>query len=361
MVFALNLLYSLLCSYGFSRFYSVKEEGKFFIYLVWLIPVWIVWLILCGGQYYVGTDYESYYTIFETADLYIYYYKLEYLFAWIVEFIAMFHLPPQTGFYLFYFIGFVFLIGILSKLHHRTSFIFILLYITISTAFNNQLNGLRQYIALYIGTFAVMLLYGNRGVRNFLLCIFLACMIHSSSILFLPMLYFRYHPEVSYRFCLNLLVLSVIFSLVGSYDWILNNFAFLIPTQYTHYIGGDFDNPHGLSKILTKLFFVPFYYYSMDLIKEKRLYGYNLFLYKVGFIGYGIRLFFMDNIILNRIGVSFVLLSVFPLYYLLKDLYDRKENGKFLMISLFFIAFYFIKVIVFPVREYLYDSIYKFL
>lgn len=361
MVFALNLIYSLVCTYSFSRFYRVSEKSKLSIYFVFLAPVWIIWLIICGGQYYVGTDYESYYTIFETADLYIYYYKLEYLFAWIVECIVMFHFPPQTGFYLFYFIGFAFLIGILSKLHHSTSFIFILLYITISTVFNNQLNGLRQYIALYIGTFAVMLLYENKGIRNFLFCIFLACMIHSSSILFLLMLYFKYHPGVSYRFCLNLLVLSVLFSLVGSYDWILNNLTFLIPSQYVHYIGSDFDNPHGMSKILTKLVFVPFYYCSMDLIKEKRLYGYDLFLYKVGFIGYGIRLFFMDNIILNRIGVSFVLLSIFPLYYLLKDWYDRKENGKLLMISLFFVAFYFMKVIAFPAQEYLYDSIYKFL
>lgn len=362
MVFALNLLYSLICSFSFSRFYNVGNKNKYITYCCFLLPIWIIWLVICGSQDGVGTDYYSYYNIFSNPNetLFTYYYKQEYFFAWIVEFINYFKLPAQTGFFIFYLIGFLVIIKISTKLHHNTFFIFILLFIAYSTAFNNQLNGLRQYIALYWGTLSVILLYNKNGIIKFLVCIAIACMFHSSSLLYMPFIFFKYFKnKISYKFCIIFLLSSIVFSFVGSYNWIWNNLNFIIPIKYMHYIGGDFDTSHGLSKMVTKLIFLPFYYYSLYLIKDKKLIGFDLYLFQVGFISYCIRLFFMDNIILNRIGVSFILISIFPIYYLLRYLYINKSFKKFHIISLFFIAFYLLKVIVFPNQEYLYNSIFK--
>lgn len=362
MIFALNLFFSVICSFSFSRFYKVGKNKKFFIYCLFLFPIWFTWLIICGGQDGVGTDYESYYKIFSNPDttLFTYYYKQEYLFAWIVELINYIELPPQTGFFIFYLIGFLVILKIATKLHHNTFFIFILLFLAYSTAFNNQLNGLRQYIALYWGTLGIMLLYEKKGIVKFIICIIIACLFHSSSLLFLPFLFFIFYKKnITYKFYILFLTTSVLFSLLGSYDWIWKQFDFLIPANYMHYMGGDFDTGHGFTKMITKLIFIPFYIYSLNLIKYNKLTGYDLYLFKIGFISYCIRLFFMDNIILNRIGVSLILISIFPIYYLLRELYLRKSFGKFHLICLFFVAFYLAKVILFPTEEYLYNSIYK--
>lgn len=360
MIYAINLFYSLICSYSFSRFYKVSKKNKYLTYCIYLIPVWSIWLIICGGQDGVGTDYHSYYEIFSNPYLlFTYYYKQEYLFAWIVEAINYFNLPPQTGFFIFYFIGFLIILKILSKLHHKTIFIFILLYLTYSTAFNNQLNGLRQYISLYIGTLAIMQLYSKNGVRYFIISIIFASLIHKSALFFIPFILLKYkYTKFSYKILLYILIGSVLFSLFGSYDWIWSKLDFIIPKQYMVYVGGSFDNPHGLSKMITKLIFVPFYYYSLRLLKIGELKEYDLYLYIVGFIGYSIRLFFMDNIILNRIGVSFILISIIPVYYLLRSLYLRKKYSVFILSCLFIISFYLSKVLIFPSQEYLYNSIY---
>lgn len=359
MIYAINLFYSLICSYSFSRFYIIKKN-KYILYCLFLLPVWTIWLIICGGQEGVGTDYYSYYEIFSNSQkLFTYYYKQEYLFAWIVESINYFKLPPQSGFYIFYLIGFLVILKILTKLHHNTIFIFILLFITYSTAFNNQLNGVRQYIALYIGTLGLMVLYGKNGIRKFIIHILFASLIHKSALLFLTFIPLKYrYKNINYNFLLYSLIFSILFTLFGSYNWIWSHLDFIIPEHYMNYMGGAFDTSHSSLKLLTKLIFVPFYFYSLKLIKNKRLEKYDLYLYNIGFIGYTIRLFFMDNVILNRIGVSFILISIIPIYYLLRDMYLKKKFGIFILCSLFFITFYLLKVIVFPSQEYLYDSIY---
>lgn len=358
MTFALNLFFSLICSYCFSKFYCIKQEQIVPLYIAFLFPVWIMWLIICGGQYYVGTDYEAYYSIFKDLDLYIYYYKNEYLFAWIVELSAYLGFPPQAPFFFFYLIGIFFFVLILTKLHHKTSFFFLLLYITVSTVFNNQLNGLRQYIAIYICTYAVLNLYGKAGSVKFVLYLLLASLIHSSSIFVLPFLIFRFKPKISYRQSFILLLTSLIFSLLGSFNWIISSLDFIIPSHYQHYLGGTFDVSNSFIKIITKLIYIPFYLYSMILLKKNRLNGFDLFLYKVGIISYSLRILFIDNFILNRIGNLFILLSILPLYYLLRDLYLRKETHILWFIILFVISFYLLKVLVFPKQEYLYNSIY---
>lgn len=357
MVFALNLIFSIICSYGFSKLY-LRNKFKFISYILFLLPMWSIWLFICGGQYYVGTDYETYYNIFKNVETYIYTKNGEYLFVWITELSSFLNLPPQTPFFIFYFIGFLLFLLIISKLEHKTSFIFIILYLTVSTVFNNQLNGLRQYIAIYFYTLSIIYLYEKRGLIKFLLCIFIASMMHASSILLLPLAIFKFKSNFSEGLLKIILSSSILFSIFGNFDWLLSLFDFIIPKQYIHYLEGTFNTQTSISKILTKLMYVPFYWYSLKLLKEEKLKNFDLYLYNVGMIAFSIRLFFLNNFILNRLGESLILISIFPIYYLLRDLYLTKKNGVFSLIMLFFITFYLLKVVVFPKQEYLYNSIY---
>lgn len=358
MIFAINLLFSIICSFGFSKLYNVKEKNRFLSYLFFLFPVWSIWLIICGGQYYVGTDYASYYGIFKYNDFHFFLIKKEYLFVYIAKFFSYLNLPPQAPFYGFYFIGFMFLLYITSKLHHKTSFIFILLYIAVSTAFNNQLNGLRQYISVYICTTGILLLYENKGIIKFLICLLLGAMMHSSAFLMLPFIYFKFKPQVTARQAKIILILSLLFFLFGNLNKLIELFSFLIPAHFLSYIGGVFDTPTSFIQNLTKLIYLPFYWYSFRLLKNNNLKGFDMYLFSIGVISYAVRLMFINNVIFNRIGTSLILLSLFPLYYLLRHLYLTKSYIKFSLIILFFISFYLLKVVAFPKQEYLYNSIY---
>lgn len=70
MTFFLNLLYSIWCTERLDYVYSRSNAPKKFLsYFILLTPLWLVWLLICGGQYDVGTDYFSYYNIFKSADI----------------------------------------------------------------------------------------------------------------------------------------------------------------------------------------------------------------------------------------------------------------------------------------------------
>ena len=87
MTFFLNLLYSIWCTERLDYVYSRSNAPKKFLsYFILLTPLWLVWLLICGGQYDVGTDYFSYYNIFKSADISWYAdTKAEWMFTWIVE------------------------------------------------------------------------------------------------------------------------------------------------------------------------------------------------------------------------------------------------------------------------------------
>lgn len=359
MIFAINLIYTTIYSYIFSKYNnSTTQKYKFLNYLLFLFPIWTIWLIICGGQYKVGTDYEAYYNIFKTCDVTLYYKKFEYVFAYIVEISNYLELNPQIPFYIFYFIGCIFFIKILTKLHHNTSFIFIILYLSLSTVFNNQLNGLRQYTALYICTYALLTLQEKNGVVKFFTYTICATMIHSSSLLILPFILLKFSTQLSYRNGIILLIIAIILGAFGGYNIIVSYLLFLIPAHYQHYIGGTFDTTYGFTSLITKLIFIPFYFYSLLLLKSKKLNNSDMFLFKLGIIGYSIRIMFLSNFIFNRIGDTFLLISMLPLYFLLRDLYLEKKYTQFILICIFFISFYLSKVLLFPAQEYLYNSIY---
>ena len=176
MIFTLNLLYSLWCSSKLCYVYEHSNiQKKFLYYFLLFTPLWFIWLLICGGQYGVGTDYFSYYEIFKNVSSDYYYNKSEWLFAWIIEICHDIGLSPQGLFFVFYFINFVFFFKILFRLENKTVFLFVLLYITLSSAFNNQLNGLRQYSAIYIITYAIINFCEDRSYLKYIFWIILKC------------------------------------------------------------------------------------------------------------------------------------------------------------------------------------------
>lgn len=358
MVFFLNLLYSIWCTERLNYVYSNSNAPKnFFSYFILFSPLWLVWLFICGGQYGVGTDYFSYYEIFENVDVDFYYYKCEWLFACIVEFFRFIDIPPQGLFYIFYFINFFFICKILFVFEGKTSFLFILLYICLSTVFNNQLNGLRQYTAICILSYAVISFSLNKSYIRYSFWVLLAAGIHASSFLLLPFCLLFKVGHFNAKFCLGLIIGGALFSLTGSFDWLSNTIQSYLPKAYAAYIGGDFDRSNEFIKLITKLIFVPIYLLSVQVLANKDVKGVDKWLYNIGIWAYVIRLCFLENFIFNRVGQLFVLLSVLPIYIYMKYLYMKGKMFCYVLVFIF-LLFYSIKTLFIPKGEYLYQSIY---
>lgn len=359
MVYALNLLYSLWCSSRLSYLYEHSNIRKTFVcYFILFSPIWLVWLLICGGQFEVGTDYSSYYSIFEDVNSGYYYAKGEWLFAYIVETGHSIGLPPQGMFFVFYFCNFLFFFRSASLLEKRYVYLFILLYITLSTVFNNQLNGLRQYSAIYIITYGIVSFYINKSYWKYLFWIMLAGGIHASSYLALPFCFLLHLNISNIKIYYFLVISSSLFSLFGSYNWLTNIVGSYLPTHYLVYIDSGFNSSNDLIKIATKLFFVPLYLLSIHTVKDKKITDMDKYLFKIGLFAYSIRLFFLENIIFNRIGQLFVLVAIFPLYIYMKYLYLNGRKKMLLFIIMLLMLFYFAKTLLFPSGEYLYQSIY---
>ena len=178
MVFFLNYVYSLLLAYLISKNYSrVKVSAGAFLGV--LLPIFLIWLSICGGQYDVGTDYWSYYGFFNGEDFYKFRDSGEYLFAWIISLCNSLGLYGQSLFYVFYGINFYFFYLILKRIDLKYIFLFILLYITITGLFNNQLNALRQATAIYMGTYALILIVERKKWKAFFFIILSALIEHT--------------------------------------------------------------------------------------------------------------------------------------------------------------------------------------
>lgn len=367
MTYCIVLLYSFTFLYIFSGNYKnniarINEKALNFILS---IPAFL-WLIVLGTQYYVGTDYPTYYKYFDSGiDLGLYLVKKEYLFYWLSYFIYKSIFPAQTGFFLFSFIQVFFLCKFLLKMKTDRLDIFIIVYFCCATCFYNQMNALRQYTAMAIFLYSIFFIL-ERKLIKYCACIFFAAMFHISA-LFLIVLYpfyflFNLKSGKLYRLFLFLSLLLMykgIDSLVTffvaktSYSFYLNTFYFLE------------QNRKSFKNIITKLIFFPFYlrviYWFPVYIKDYT--NRDVFLIKLGIIFYGIKLIAMSSFFLSRFSMYFDLIAYVPLYYYLRELIRHNTIKKwqrmielllFLSISL---GLWFVKVIIAPSGEYAYQSV----
>lgn len=359
MVYFCNLLYSLWCSNWLSSIYlRINAPKSFATYFLFFIPLWFIWLLICGGQYNVGTDYFTYYDIFENIDTEYFYRKSEWCFAFIIDVFRGVGIPPQGGFFIFYFINFYFFCKTLYLLDNlKTSFLFVLLYISLSTIFNNQLNGLRQSIAIYIFTYATVAFYIYKSYFRYILLVLFAAGFHMSAYVLLPFCFCFKITNLKKITCYLLICIGALFSFIGSYEWILEISSSYLPAFYTPYIEGDLNTSNSIVNLITKWIFIPLYFLSISVL-SKDISEKDRFLFIVGIIAYSIRLFFLENFIFDRIGQSFLLVSVFPIYVYMRYLYNNKKRLFCYFICLIFLLFYCLKTVFFPKGEYLYQAIY---
>ena len=221
------MTYLLVFIYSFSFLYiyygnsivinKQREISKTAFTFLLIIPA-ISWLIVLGSQYYVGTDYPTYYKYFDSGiDLSLYLRKKEYAFYFIAQFVNKSFLPAQSGFFIISFIQVLFLCRFCIKLNFDRPDIFIIIYFCCATCFYNQMNAIRQYTAMAIFLYSTLFLY-ERNLKKYFVFILFASMFHFSAII-LFLLYpfsFLFNLKSSKWYKLYL-ILSIILMFKGEY------------------------------------------------------------------------------------------------------------------------------------------------
>lgn len=106
MVFFLNLIISVIyCEWVSRDSYILKRYIPFAIFF----PILILWTLICGSQYYVGSDYPAYISLFLGNGLDYYSVGGEIGFVYFIKFFNWIGLKGQDLYYIIYFLSFVFI------------------------------------------------------------------------------------------------------------------------------------------------------------------------------------------------------------------------------------------------------------
>lgn len=353
------MFYLLFLLLGCFAFYSIEKQHlckTYIVYLFSLLPFIGLWIFMVGGQYNVGTDYQSYMAYFVgNYDVSYFAEKGEYCFAEIVSLFQSIGIYGQFFFYIFSAIAVLLYIQIAREVTTTNYTLFFFLFITVTTLFHTQMNGLRQCIAVYFSTLAFLeFIWGSRFVP---LCLmFIAIGFHSSAIALVPLFFFT---KISFPSTLAkvLIISAAVISLKSFDDFIADAILF---TQYDYYAETEyFQQDISLLNKLTKLAYLPIYLLSMSVIKQKKIEGVEMRLFQFGLLAYLIKTIAIVSTVTNRFGYYFFILSMLPIFYYLRSLYKERKLILFWTICAYILLMYAVKVVLFPTREYLYDSILR--
>lgn len=354
MVFFGNLIYSIAISYFFGKKYKDCQLSDGALFLLFF-HFCAIWLIISGGQYYVGTDYPTYIGLFDGWGLELYQEKGEFLFYYIIKICNSIGIHGQGLYYIFYTINFTLLFLILKRFQASNLFIFILLYIGYTNIFNNQLNMLRQAVAIHCGTYACIL-YCESKAKQCLVWIGIAFFMHVSSIILLSIYLYPFVKKLNKKW----LEIILIISFIGSFFLNLKTFSFLtdyLPPAYAAHLEKE-EMSSSIFTSLTKYIFIPFFYWGLKLLENNSLNNFEKKLFYFGYLGFCFKLLLLKVPIVNRLADYFIIISAFPIFFYLIDLKKQNKEILFGIICLAIIAFYGLKTILFPKAEYIYNSIY---
>ena len=341
MLYIINLIFSCL-------YLSQIKEKNTFHFLIKILPVILLWIFIVGGQYEIGADYYNYlgffnYPFYET--------RFEPIFTWVSRAVYNIGIIGQGQFYVFALINAILIFVASHKLGIKNWGLFYFLFITVSTFFNNQMNGIRQCTAGAFAYWAFVELYVGKlkGVS----LITIASGFHLSAIVSLLFTFLKKVTAVVTRYPKILLITCCFISLIPADEYINQTLIGYLPEDFreeTHYerMYTDEDNTSSSMNIvykLSKLLLLPIYLYSLRLLKTNILSDKEKLFFKFGILSYSLRCALLVNHLIGRFSYYFWIPSILPIYYLCVDKYKKREYAGLIFILIYASATYFVKVV----------------
>lgn len=323
------------------------------------LPVILFWCLIIGCQYGIGTDYFSYIDIFSGNNLeYISGIRGEYVFTAIAESVLFLGLPPQSGFILISLVEVLMLFYVMHEsISSKYTYLFFFVFISFSGTFHNQMNGLRQYLAIYIVSVIVCLLCEKKFAGSLLLSV-IAFFCHKSSAIILPVIYLIYllRGRDTRKFLTLILLGGVVSSMVLSNQVI----SLIVPyfDTYAHYLSSARVESYGLIQKLTKYIYIIPILWAIYLYPKMKMSEMHRWLFVFGIYGFALKLSVMSLTIVSRMGLYLEIISCVPLAYLLVYLYESSRIKSYALMLLYLLAPYAFKILYMRTGEYGFDTIF---
>lgn len=354
MYYILLILTFTTVTYYYER---SRHLGSNFLLILLLI---VIYASLPALQYDVGTDYYSYLgSVYNEKRSLHFMKKGELLFYWIIKLIEYFRLPAE---FLFVFSAFIqsFLFVNLIRILKRNGFsltILVIIFFVVTGIYHNQLNGIRNYLAIL--TFLNFCLYMFEGrYTKAILTAVLGVFFHQTFIFALALLVIiTLFRKVVYKNAIVVYIVFFMFFVLGipmfALDFLVNVFA----PFYSHYL--EKNSGVDLVNIATRLIYVPLHIIFLIILCrrhpseyrdnfETRLVSTWLVVSNVYFLMLYWAPFF-------RLIGYLTFFNIVPIYYLLID--RRVEKNLRYLTIVFLIAAYVPKVTFLSKGEYDYKSL----
>lgn len=350
------MIYIAYLLYSFFIFKFVDARSTL-SYVVCAALVALPWIVIIGGQYNVGADYFPYLYFFSSPTTGV---RFEPVFTFTSVFLYDVGVVGQFQFFFFAFVNALCFFIAVKKLNITRVMLFFFLFVTVSTLFNNQMNGIRQCVATFIVFWAFVEFYDAKFTA--LLLIILAAGFHYSALVCLPFFFFKEIVLFATKKPRLLLLLTLIITVLPLGE-VANRYIFAYLPDFIReetsyavmYEGNDYVNEQmGLQFKLSKLLLLPVYYLSLDLLKRDYLTDKERLFFLFGILAYSLRCMLLMNNLVGRFSYYFWLPSVFPIYYYVGYLLDNKFQLKAVSCLVYSSAIYFVKVIA-GVNEYKYE------
>ncbi|WP_336138300.1 MULTISPECIES: EpsG family protein [unclassified Acinetobacter] len=356
MIYLGVFFFCFLYLYGVEK---IKCKNFFTQLIVWS-PAILVYFLPIAFQKGVGTDYYTYYDYFYNNEHTFYLNKNEFIYYYIVEASKFFNIP-QLQFVLISFLQtFLFFYGMFYlKRYNIPGWLYFILFFLVTGIYHNQMNGIRQYVALLFLPIIACLCFEKKYIKSLFL-IFFSTMFHFSVLLpagFIFLLSFIY-KKISKKLIFFIFFGSIIFYYI---DWSSTIFDFLRSKDYIYanYQESDFNESKTFLDLFLKFISLPFIlvfwffylkkntYYKNEITKnEESFFNYMILIWALTHFMF---LMSLHLGMASRIYLYFVLFIIFPFVYI----YKQSKKIFFLMILMYFL-FYFLKVTFFAKNEYLY-------
>ncbi len=357
MVYLL-FLFQLYINYSFLQRY--RPVQSFWKLLLISFPTIFWWCIIIGGQDHVGSDYENYLYFFKGGDLSYIYDRGEVFFAGFIDFCNNLGIVGQGVFFALALIFVVILLYVIYAFwgsQYLWPFFFV--FMTYSAVFNNQMNGIRQFFAVYLFTLGIVLLYRKKILWS-VIPFFLMTVTHGSSVVILPCILFFYFFTVKGEWVLSRKVLclmllgALILALSVPADLFVRGLSYF--EQYSYY--EEVMEERGALQLITKIVYIPLLLYAILLFPKFDLSKKRRSLFCIGVMAFAIYFAFSGMSIVGRIGYYFQILMCIPLVELLMYLYMQRKRSAMCVVLLYLLIPYSLKVTLFAVAEYTYQSVF---
>ncbi|HDS1207147.1 TPA: EpsG family protein [Shewanella algae] len=355
-IFFISIFYTYCIE---SRINSKLTSGSVIFLLIF--PVSLLYLIQ-SIQFGVGTDYFNYRMFyFEPLMLEQFLRKKELFFYFIYNIFVDLDTGPQS---IFYFASFLYgfsLVVFLKKAKSEGLSIWILLFgfLVCTGIYHNQMNGLRNQMAISIFPLIFFAVYKRKNITTSLL-VLTSMLWHSSGVVGFVFYFFKFlHTKLESKISLiKIFLMSLFFYVVLAF--FVELLVDLLFPQYSHYIGSSYSEPISLLNILTKLYYLPVFFYAVLLYSKRTeatisnsIVSFGMFVFAVT---YWVVLLMLSYGFMFRVYQMFVFFYIFPIYYLIKYFSIKKMYVSNLLLISYLLFPYILKVIVFPKGEYIYRS-----